>query len=203
MPVNTYGLGLTLINGVERPGPTRPRGIAWPNLIEPGRSGCVCAPAPSVPPPRPGQRPRHSRCQYPIAPGSVGAPSATSVPHHARVSERAIQYPRYARLRLRRGGLRAQLVPQLKTTAGRVTTARTNEQTDRLGPDDSSERARWPRERAHGPHARATLCRRASGSLRRPATRTNGPGLHRTTSPPGPNPTRARISSSGGYGNGQ
>ena len=32
VPINTYRLGLTLINGIERPGPTRPRGIAWPNL---------------------------------------------------------------------------------------------------------------------------------------------------------------------------
>ena len=32
MPVDTYGLALPLINGDGRPGPTRPLGIAWPNL---------------------------------------------------------------------------------------------------------------------------------------------------------------------------
>ena len=32
VPVDTYRLVLTLINGVERPGLTPPRGIAWPKL---------------------------------------------------------------------------------------------------------------------------------------------------------------------------
>ena len=74
--------------------------------------------------------------------------------------------------------------------------------TPRLDPADSSARARWPRERAHGPHARATLGRRACGSLPRPAARTNGLySSNSTTSPPALNPTRAIAS--GGYGTGQ
>ena len=65
-------------------------------------------------------------------------------------------------------------------------TVRTNVRTEKLGPDDFSERARWPRERAHGSHARATLGRRAGGSLPRPATRTEA-----STAPP-PRPFRTR-----------
>ena len=154
------------LRGLVRPSPGY-----WLTELEPGRSGRVCARAPSVPPLRPGQRPRHSRCQYHIAPGSVGAPSASSVPHRARVSGRAIcvvtEYPTgpsrqdqwarrpsqcppgrppayRARRQLRREGRRAHSVPQLEPTAGRVTCG-TNARTtrNRLGPGDSSEQAGW------------------------------------------------------------
>ena len=136
-------------------------------------------------PSRQGQWALHPRRQYPIAPGSVGVPSASSVPQCARVrgrtseSEPPVGPP---------PGQRAQLAPQLEPTAGRVTYC-TNAQTNELGQDDSSEQARWPREPAHGPHARASLGQRAGGVLPRPATRTNC--LHRTKparSEPDPGP---------------
>ena len=59
---DTYRLRLTQVGGVEGPDPTRPEVLA--DSIEPGRSGRVCAPAPSVPPQRQGHRPHSS-------PGSV------------------------------------------------------------------------------------------------------------------------------------
>ena len=50
VPVDTYGLALTLIDGDGRPDPTRPLSIAWPNL------GLAAAVA-SVP-----QRRQYPRC---------------------------------------------------------------------------------------------------------------------------------------------
>ena len=94
VPVDTYGLGLTLINGVEGPGPTRPLGIAWPHL---GLAAAVAS-APQRrqsprrvrvigsanrivnTPSRQGQWARHQRRQYSIAPGSVGEPSESVPP---------------------------------------------------------------------------------------------------------------------------
>ena len=96
-------------------------------------------------PPRHSQRPRRQDRQYPAAPESVSAPTAPSVPHRAIVSERAIRvsYPRWTRSPLA-AGRSAQLVPQLGPTAGRVAHG-TNERTNGLGQDDSSEQASWPR----------------------------------------------------------
>ena len=93
-------------------------------------------------PPRHSQRPHRQDRQYPAAPGLVSAPTAPSVPHRARVSERAIRVstPGGPAARLPR----AQLVPQLGPTAGRVTYD-TTERTNGLGQDDSSEQARWQR----------------------------------------------------------
>ena len=42
-------------------------------------------------PPRHSQRPRRPDRQYPAAPGLVGAPTAPSVPHRTRVSQRALR----------------------------------------------------------------------------------------------------------------
>ena len=161
MPVDSYWLRLTPIDGIEGPGLARPG--SWPNQLEPGRrlhpgrqyprrvrvSGSAIRVVST--PSRQGQWALHPRRQYPIAPGSVGVPSASSVPQCARVrgrtseSEPPVGPP---------PGQRAQLAPQLEPTAGRVTYC-TNAQTNELGQDDSSEQARWPRERACGPHARA------------------------------------------------
>ena len=90
-------------------------------------------------PARRGQWARHPRRQYPIAPGSVSAPSES--------------VPRQHRRRLRRGVWRARLVPQLKPAAGRFTD-RKDGRADRLGRDDSDGRARFSRERAHCPRVR-------------------------------------------------
>ena len=131
-----------------------------------------------------------SRCSTPTAFGSAAAPFVSSVPraNRARVSARAIRVSaRQARRQLRRGGRRAQLVPLLEPgpTAGRVTYG-TNTRTNRLGPYDSNEQARWPREPARGPPARASLGRRAGGTLPQPATRTNGHQPARSEPDPGP-----------------
>ena len=95
--------------------------------------------------PRHSQQQRSQDRQYPSTLGLVSAPSAPSVPHRARVSQRTIRVSTpsgpAARLSL---GRRAHLVPQLGPTAGRVTYD-TNERTNGLGQDDSSEQARWPR----------------------------------------------------------
>ena len=94
VPEDTYWLGLTLINGIERPGQTQPLGIAWPNL---GLAAAVAS-APQrrqyprrvlvsgrvirivSTPSRQGQWARNPRRQYPIAPGSVSAPSESVPP---------------------------------------------------------------------------------------------------------------------------
>ena len=75
VPEDTYWLGLTLINGIERPGQTQPLGIAWPNL------GLAAAVATVL---------RLSAVSTRAASGSAAAPFALSVPHRARVSGRAI-----------------------------------------------------------------------------------------------------------------
>ena len=60
-------------------------------------------------PPRHSQRPRRPDRQYPAAPGLVSAPTVPSVPHRARVSERAIRVstPGGPAARLPRGGARS------------------------------------------------------------------------------------------------
>ena len=95
-------------------------------------------------PPRHSQRPRRQDRQYPAAPGLVSALTAPSVPHRAKVSERAIRVsipggPAAAC----RGAERAVSTPTCPT-AGRVTYG-TNERTNGLGQDDSSEQTRWQR----------------------------------------------------------
>ena len=118
VPEDTHQIRLTPFDGVEGPDPTRPEVLADPNCSWPPRPGwpnmSLAAAVATVPqrrqyprrvngrairvvssPSRQGQWPgsdeRHPRRQYPVAPGSVAAPSASSVPHRARVSERAIR----------------------------------------------------------------------------------------------------------------
>ena len=103
---------------------------------------------------------------YHIAPGSVGAPSASS----CSIAPESLGAPSESEPQV--GPLperRAQLAPQLEPTAYRVTYG-TNARTNELEQDDSSEQTLWPRERrSRGPHARTSLGRRAGGDPPAPA----------------------------------
>ena len=114
-------------------------------------------------PARRGERARHTHRQYPIAPGSVSAPSES--------------VPRPHRRRLRRGVRRARLVPQLPADSR---TERTDVRTD----SDETTRTDGPACRGNVPTARAygsTAGRRADGpSL--PTTATPGERPGRTAS---------------------
>ena len=200
VPDDTYLLRLTPIDGS---GPARDPG--WPNLSL--AAGFASAPpALSVPLPRPGQRPRHSHRQYPIAPGSVGAPSASSVPHRASVSGCAIRVvsipSRQGQWRAIRvstpgrpavsfvaGGRRAQLVPPTWTHCrpSHIQHERTDERArtgrlERTGPLAAGT--------GRGPLARGSLGRRAGGD---PRSAGPDPRLGRTSSIASPaRPVRTR-----------
>ena len=139
-------------------------------------------------PARRGERARHTHRQYPIAPGSVSAPSES--------------VPRPHRRRLRRGVRRARLVPQLPADSR---TERTDVRTDsdrRLGQTGPLVAGTCPLPaRTGGPQVDGPTAPLSRYCPTRRMARTDG--LHRVTAPPGPNPTRARASAAGGYGTGQ
>ena len=184
--------------GGRRPGPRQVQVGAESALG--GRLGTAVASAHSAvsTPPRQSQRPRHPSRQYPVAPESVSAPLASSVPHCASVSGRTVRVvstqsvgapsesvPLPHRRRLRRGvlRLRARLAPQLETTACRVSDG-TNERTERLGQAVIDK----PRDRALCPHPGASLgpLGRLPRRLRLGRTTSTTPPAGRTVPDPGP-----------------
>ena len=127
-------------------------------------------------PARRGERARHTHRQYPIAPGSVSAPSES--------------VPRPHRRRLRRGVRRARLVPQLPADSR---TERTDVRTDsdrRLGQTGPLVAGTCPLPastggpRVDGPTGRRPLSPRYCPTRR--TARTNG--LHRVTAAAGTEP---------------
>ena len=166
-------MALPLINGDGRPGPTQPLGIAWPNL---GLAAAVAS-APSA-------------VSIPAASGSAAAPFASSVPHRARVSGRAIrdvstpsrqgqwarhlsQYPPPASPR---GVARAVSTPTCRP--GPIRYERTHERTR----SDQTPRASGPAGRWNGPMTRTHVPPSAGW----PVAASPGPRLGRTasTAPP-------------------
>ena len=98
-----------------------------------------------------------------------------------RVCAQRRQYPRRVEVRVSGRAIRVVSTPLMISP---VSVSAPSESVPLVGPpprtdehDDSSEQARWPRERACGPHARASLGLRAVG-VPRPAG--PGPRLERT-----------------------